>query len=426
MIGFIAAAAFNVTDTYFVARLGTQALAAMGYTFPIVMVIHGLVIGIGIGTASVLSRIIGEGDPGRVRQLTMHALLLGLGLVCLFIAAGYLTLRPILTLMGASEAVLSLAMDYMQIWLAGMLFLVIPMIGNNAIRATGDTLSPSLIMTADLGANIVLDPVFIFGFGPVPAMGIRGAALATVLCRALALVASLYILGRRKRMLTVHHLQLSSILDSWWRILYVGLPAAVSNLLMPITAGIITRIVSGFGTSSVAALSAGVRIEHCVGIPLIAIGASMVPFVGQNWGARAYGRVWKAQRIGYLAALAWGSFCVVMLAALASFIAPLFTQDATVIQPLIVYLSIMPLALAFRGIAMSAAGALNAINRPLDSSACMVLRLVVFQWPLALLGGRLMGFPGVLGGIVIAEMASAPLAALWVRVLCRRMMRRGE
>lgn len=424
LIGFIAGAAFNITDTYFVSRLGTEQLAAMGYTFPIVGIVHSLLMGIGMGVVSVISRTIGEGDQDKVRRLTMHSLMLGLVLTFLLIGVGYIFLKQIIVMLGAEPAVLPLSLSYMRIWLAGMLFLVIPVLGNNAIRATGDTLTPSIIMTADLGLNIVLDPIFIFGFGPVPAMGIRGAAIATVLSRSLALFASLYILHRCKRMLSFTHLQLRRIFDSWKRIGYIGLPASATNMLMPVALGIITHIISGYGTAGVAAMTAGMRIEHALVIPIIALGASMIPFIGQNLGAGQYDRIKKVLRIGYLWCLIWGTFCVLFLTLGKEMLAPLFTNDALVIPLLYQYLLLISPAIGFRGISMVSMQSFNALHRPLDSSANMILRLFALQWPLAVLGGHWLGYTGVLVGILAADVISGALSSSWVVLLVRRLARR--
>lgn len=420
IIGFLAGAAYNLTDAYFVARLGTKPLAAMGFTFPIVMIVHGLIMGIGMGAASVLSRSIGQGDPQRVRRLTMHSLYLGLVLTALLIIVGYVFLKPIVALLGADEEIAPMTMAYLRIWLAGMLFLVVPMIGNNAIRATGDTLSPSIIMSADLLLNLGLDPLFIFGWGPIPAMGIEGAALATVLARSVALFASLIILGRFKHMLTFRRPLLKGIGESWKQITYVGLPAAATNILMPIGAGIITRIVSGYGAASVAAMTAGIRIEHCVVIPIIALGASMVPFVGQNWGAGNLDRVVAAQKLAYRWAAIWGVVCLLVLAGFAQNIAPLFSKDNLVILQLSLYLVIMPPVMGLRGVAMASMGTLNAINRPLDATSNTLIRLFALQWPLAALGAKLGGFVGILFGILAAEFFAAAIVATWVMILLHK------
>ena len=433
LIGFVAAAAFNVTDTYFVAQLGTEPLAAMGYTFPIVTLVTGLVLGIGVGTASLLSRTIGQGDLSGARRITMHALALGLVLTSLLILLGYLFMDPVLEIMGANRQIAPMVRDYMEIWLAGMLFLVIPMIGNNAIRATGDTLSPSLIMATDLGINAILDPVFIFGLGPVPAMGIQGAALATVLARSFTLLASLYVLGKRKKMfgfrftggLGLGH----GLLDSWKKIGFVGLPAAGTHMLNPIGMGIVMNIVSGFGPARVAAMTAGMRIEMVVVIPLLAMGASLVPFVGQNWGAKAYARVHQAYRLTVRSALIWGAVCMLVLPLSADSIMPFFSNDLEVLPWFGLFLAIMPLRFGLRGVAFASIQTMNAINRPLDASGTTLFRLFLLQWPAAALGAYLWSFPGMLLGLIAADLLNATVSFLWTRQLLQqpcRAQRKGE
>jgi putative MATE family efflux protein len=350
----------------------------------------------------------------------LHALLLGLLITAVFSVAGWVTFPRILALLGADAETLPLALSYLRIWLAGMVFLVIPVIGNNAIRATGDTLTPSLIMVVNLGLNIVLDPIFIFGFGPIPAMGIRGAALATVLSRALSLVASLFVLYKIKRLLVFERFAGRAILASWGRILHIGLPAATTNLLTPIAGGILTRLVSAYGVTRVAAFSAGIRIEHCAVIPVLALGASLIPFLGQNWGAQRYDRVRAGMRIAFGTCLVWGALCAFALGVFSGALAPLFSRDASVIRMLVLHLSIVPIAMAFRGISHSICSGLNAMGHSLQSTAAMGLRLFVFQLPLAMLGSYLGGFVGILVGVVCGEVLASGAMVAWLRRILRR------
>ena len=420
MIGFIAGAAFNIVDTYFVGRLGTVPLAAMGYTFPVVMIVLSLSVGLGTGTGSILARAIGRNDHHRVQRLTVDALLLGLLLAAVLVIIGNLTMKPVFGLLGAKGEALDLTMAYMRIWYPGIMFVIIPMVGNHAIRSTGDMLKPSLVMTIGLGLNALLDPLFIFGWGPVPAMGIRGAAWATVLSRIFSMIASLYILGRWKKMLTLERPRLAEVWKSWKGILYVAGPTSATHGLMPIVMGVITRVVSGFGTASVAALSAGLRIERCAVIPLVALGVSMVPFVGQNWGARNFDRVLRAQWLSVAGGVAWGVIVVILLTTFAQPIAGIFTEDTEVKKALVLLLTIMPLAFGFRGMSHSASGAMNAINRPFDSAANVLIRMLALQLPLVLLGARLFGFVGVLWGMVVADISAGLIAVTWVMGLYRR------
>lgn len=420
LIGFIAGAAFNIADTYYVSRLGTAPLAAMGYTFPVVMTVFGVVMGLGMGTTSVLSRLIGQGDEAGARQVTLHAMILGLVVTVTFIVTGWLSLPKILTILGADDETLPLALSYLRIWLAGMVFLVIPILGNNAIRATGDMLTPSLIMTLDLGLNIILDPMFIFGFGPIPEMGIRGAAVATVICRAMALVASLVVLRRAKHLLIFERPRWHELIASWGKILHVGIPASATTILMPLAAGVLTRLISSHGTSRIAAFSAGVRVEHGIVIPVLALGASLVPFIGQNWGADYQGRVHKAIRLAFITSLIWGVFCAVTLGGFARQLAPLFSRDKAVISSLVLYLHIMPLSMAFRGISFSVYNSFNAIGRSVHSAAATSVRLFGLQLPCALIGSYLGGFAGILIGVVCSEVLASVVTILWLRRVLRQ------
>ena len=416
MIGFIAAAAFNVTDTYFVSRLGTQTLAAMAFTFPVVMVIHGITMGIGVGVTAVIARAIGTGQMHRVQTLVLHALVLGLVGVGLFVAIGLGTMRPLFIRMGADATTLPLVIRYMRIWYMGMLVVVIPMIGNGAIRATGDTLSPSLVMTADLLLNIVLDPLLIFGPGPFPAWGIEGAAIATVISRALALVASLVIL-RRKRLLRVTRLHLTPLLTSWKEVTHIGLPAGMAHLAMPLAMAVVVRVASSCGTAAVAAISAATRIEHAVVIPILALGAALIPFAGQNLGAGRIRRIQDAQRVANQLCLAWGLVCIVAFWLAREHIASVFTHDAAVYEYLVLYLTIVPFIFGVRGLSHSAASIMNGVHQPYHAAGTTFLRTLVLQIPLVIVGAWWLGFVGLLLALVVTELLAGGISVAWLRHL---------
>ena len=186
--GIVAVQAFVLADTFWVGRLGTAPLAALGFTFPVVFALASLAMGLGVGASSVIARAVGAGEMDRVRMLTTNALVFGVLVVALGSGIGLLTIDPLFAAMGAGPDVLPLIRAYMEIWYWGMAFLVVPMIGNSAIRAMGDSLTPSLVMIAAALINMALSPVLIFGWLGAPEWGIRGAAIATVIARALTLV----------------------------------------------------------------------------------------------------------------------------------------------------------------------------------------------------------------------------------------------
>jgi Na+-driven multidrug efflux pump len=146
LFGIIGTITFNLIDAYFIGQLGTRELAAISFTFPVIFILGGISFGLGVGASAIISKAIGEKDQQKVARLTTDSLVLALIIVSVFTILGYFTINPVFRLLGADSETLPFIRSYMQIWYPGMIFLVIPIVGNNAIRATGDTKSAALII----------------------------------------------------------------------------------------------------------------------------------------------------------------------------------------------------------------------------------------------------------------------------------------
>ena len=260
-VGIAGIVAFNLVDTYFVGRLGTDALAAMSFTFPVIMVINSIAMGLGLGTTSVISRMIGTEDRSIVKRITTDTLVLGILIASVFIIIGFSTMKPLFTVLGAKGNVLKLVISYMSVWYLGAGFVFIPMIGNSAIRGTGDTKTPSIIMLIAISLNVLLDPLLIFGFGSIPALGLKGAAIATVSSRFFTMLAAFFVLIKREKLIEISRPVVMEVFNSWKKVLYIGIPASATNLIIPVSMGIITRLISGYGTVAVAGFGVAIRIE---------------------------------------------------------------------------------------------------------------------------------------------------------------------
>ena len=162
--------------------------------------------------------------------LTTDSLHLVSLIITCVVAISFFSLETIFNLIGATEESIQLIKEYMVPWLAGVVFVVIPIVGNSAIRATGDTKTPSWIMMIAAGVNAVLDPLLIFGYGPFPELGIKGAAIATVISYFSIMIAGLWVLGKRERMLTISWPGFAEILLSWKALLFIGFPAILTQM----------------------------------------------------------------------------------------------------------------------------------------------------------------------------------------------------
>ena len=240
MVGMIALVSYSLVDTFFIGQLGTMELAAVAFTFPVSFIVAAVSLGLGAVTSSVTSRLFGSRELGKIQRITTHAAILAIGVGLCVVAIGVNTIEPVFRLLGADDITLPLIDRYMSIYYFGGVFLIIPMIGNSVLRASGGTKTPSYLMTAGALLNVVLDPIFIFGWGPIPRMELEGAAIATVLSNALVAACSFGILYFRDHLLRWKKEDLPLILDSWRRILHVGIPSMASSLVVPLTTAFIT------------------------------------------------------------------------------------------------------------------------------------------------------------------------------------------
>mgnify|MGYP005835543473 CR=1 FL=1 len=420
-LGIFSAIAFNIVDTFFVGKLGTQQLAAMSFTFPVVSLIGSLSLGLGAGASAIISRAIGRGDHQEVQRLTSDSLVLSLLIVVFFVIIGLLTMDGVFYLLGAGPNILDMVKDYMRIWYLGMAFIIIPMVGNNALRATGDTKTPMLIMLVSFIINFILDPLLIFGLGPFPRLEIEGAALATVIARAVTMVVSIWILYKREDMLTFKHPPIRTVIHSWGRLLYIGIPSAATNMVRPLGMGIITKMVAVYGPAAVAGYGVATRIDAFALIVIMALASVLNPFIGQNSGRGNFFRVEKAIHLSQRFSLLWGGGMFLFFLLFAGMVAVPFSENTEVLGTITMYLYIVPIGYGLFGIYAMANSAFNVLNKPFYASAITLIQIFIFTIPMALLGSHLAGLMGIFIGIMISNLLSGFMALAWLKRYLKKL-----
>jgi putative MATE family efflux protein len=415
LVGVFAIAAFNFTDTFFVSMLGTKPLAAISYTFPIIMLVGGIALGIGIGSSSLIARTIGESKKRLIAKYTTESLLLGFVIVVILTPLGLSTMHPLFTLLGAPPEILPKIIDYMIIWYSGMIFMVIPMVANNCLRGIGDVMTPCIVMLVAAGINIVLDPIMIFGLLGCPKMGFQGAAVATVISRAIALLLVLHAIIYKHSLLKMLKLNVKSILKTWWKILVVGVPAGITNLLVPFAVGYLTMLAAGYGNEAIAAVGVAKKLEQFVIMVYAALAASMVPFVGQNYGAKKFGRIKKGILISTLFSLSYGFFIFLLFLFTADPVANIFSKCSEVVNNITIYLIIVSISYGMQGIWTVACQVYNAINQPMKACHLNFILFVILYLPLLYIGGIFFQFYGLFIGICIANILGGIVAILYLK-----------
>lgn len=348
----ITQSAVSIGDTYFVGRLGTEALAALALVFPLVMLLQMMSAGaMGGGISSAVARALGSGNEHKARQLVVHglviALLLGLAFTLLLIVLGH----AIYALLGGSGAVIGYALTYSDVLFSGAVFVWIANTFASVLRGSGNTLVPALGLIGAALIHIPLSYALVFGAGPLPKLGIAGAGVAYVVAAICASIVTGTYIWRRGLRPRRADLKLDPLL--FREILRVGAISSVSALQTVLTAVILTGLVGRFGTAALAGYGVGIRLE-LLQIPLVfAIGQALVVLVGTHIGAN---RGARAKRIAWVGA---GLACTVSAAiGIGAALFPaawitLFSQDPAVLDAGSQYLRIVGPFYVFFGVNIS-------------------------------------------------------------------------
>lgn len=410
IVGMIMLFSFSLVDTLFISFLGTDSLSAISFTFPLTFTIMSLAIGLGIGASAVVGKYLGRSQIDRAKEAATVINYVSFVLAAMVVLICWLLMEPIFSLMGASEELMRPIREYMVIWLPGSVLVVCIMTGNSVLRACGDTKTPSILMAGAGLINVVLDPLFIFGLGPIPGLGIAGAAWATVIAWSAGFSVLMYLLVVKRELVSRALPSTAVFISSGREMLRIGVPAAGANMMTPLAAGFMTAIAAGFGNNAVAAFGVGARMEPIATLIVLAMSSSLPPLISQNYGAGRLDRVEEAFRLATRFILGWQILVYLILAAGAVLIARAFSNEPEVIATICLFLWIMPLGYSMQGIIILTNSSLNAMHRPLSALYLSMARFFVFYVPLAFIGSKLFGLAGFFAGAVCGNVLMAVIS----------------
>jgi len=413
-VGAISMILYYLADTWFVSLLGTDQLAALGFTFPATIMLTYLGVGLGIGTSAMVARAMGARDDAKAAEMTFCAVVFGLLLGLLLVIPALLSIDTVFTLMGATPETLGLIRRFISVWYLGIPFLLIQFAGTAVMRACGNASLQGKLMMLGAAVNAVLDPLLIFGIGPFPAMGIRGAAVATVMTWMLSNVIIWYCLSVREQLFRFLWPGFAKLLRDWQRLLQIALPAALANMITPMATGIITATLAQFGAHAVAGFGVVMRIEALVMIVVLGMSMSLPPFISQNFGANAHDRVREGLRLSLKFVLVWQFALYAVVALAAPWIARIFSSEEEVVAVIVTVLRILPASYAFQGMVILSASSFNALHAPRNALITSLLRFFMFYVPLALIGAALGGITGLFTGAALGNLAAGLLITWWI------------
>lgn len=402
-LGIFSVIAVGLADAYFLGQVSGAALAAVGFIYPVITAITSLSIGLSAGANSALSQSIGAGaSDDETQRLGLHAIGLAIAMSVVLGVIIWMTFPALFGALGASGNVAEEVGAYMPLWSLSFPFLVTMMIINSVFRAHGDGATSAGIMILAAFFGIALNPLFIFGWGPIPEMSTAGAAMSTLIGRVVAVVAALWIAWRRG-LLGVCGDLLDGLLESCRKILKVGIPASLSNAINPAGMALVTAAVATVGDDAVAGFGAAGRVQSILLVPLMALSAGIGPVVGQNWGAEEFGRARGAVKWAFGFCICYGAVIGLILLLLAEPIAGLLASGEDDLGYAANYLRLVGLSMFGYGMVVVANAAMNARDKAVWSMSLSLGRIFAIYLPGAWLGVMVFGYWGILIAAVLAN-----------------------
>lgn len=421
LAGTFAMNTYQLTNAWFISRLGTEALAAISFTFPVIMLLSFVTRGISTGAMTLTAHAIGAKDTRRAAILTSHALLFAVLFSIVLSTIGILTIKPIFSLLGASGNVLDNTASYMKVWYYGCPIMVLQMVTSDIIIATGSTKVISGLMVGGTVVNVLFDIGLIFGNFGLPELGIPGAALATIISQFITFCGAFYILHNKMKLINLRAIVRNGVGKSWGQILKFGIPGALGMILTPVASAIITKLVAGYGTAAVAAIGVAGRIEMFAFMIPMTVGMSLIPFVAQNYGAKKIDRIIKARKGTMAFAILYGVFVALLFIIFAEPMASLFSKDRAVIDVLKTFIYITCAGYGMLEVHRYAGFCMTGANQPINASLLNILRMAVLLIPLSISGSRLLQLQGIFWGRLLTDLISGSIGIWWSGRILRKI-----
>lgn len=406
---------YNLTDAFWVGRLSSDALAAIGFGFPLVLVFMSVGMGISVAGSVLVAQYEGNENQEMVNYSASQTLSFNLLVSLALGAVGLLLAEGLLGLYGASEAVLSLALEYLRIILLGVFF----MFGFGAfialMRGYGDTKTPMFLMLFSIGLNVILDPALIFGWGPFPALGIEGAAIATIFSRGVAFAIGFAILVSGRKGIKVSLSKMVPDLNFFKRISKLGGPALMGTTGRMISVNAIVAIVGRFSDVVMAGYTVGIRIISAIFLTAMATGRGVTTVTGQNLGANKFDRAGKVPSEGAKYTFVLYTLLGAVIFLFSESIISFFANDPRAIRAGGEFLRYVSLSLGFIGVTQSLAGGIRGAGKTHIAALILLIPLAAVRVPLAFSLSKFLGTTGIWIAFPISNIAGAIIAYLWFR-----------
>ena len=414
VVGMMINALYNIVDSIYIGRLSTEALSALSLSFPIQMIIISVAAGTGIGTNSLISRLLGEGKKHQANNTAEHVFVIALIYAAVTMVIGFFWGQDLIGLFTNNQHLINLTSQYLQIIMMGSIAIFVPIIFNNILRGEGNTFTPMLTMMIGAITNIILDPFLIFGIGFFPELGVKGAAYATLLGRGLSGLFIMYIVLKGNNELTLKLSDFKFDLNILKDIYQVGFPAMLMRGLASVMLAGMNKIVGYYDTTAIAVVGIYFRMQSIIILPIFGLSQGFMPLVGYNYGHGNPKRMKKTIMFGSVLAFSITLIGFAVFQLFPEQLISLFNKDPELIKIGSNALKRISFAYLIMGLNIIGSTTFQALGRGFPSLFISSLRQIFILLPVMYFLGKIEGLKTLWFAFPIAEVIAFSLLIVWL------------
>lgn len=410
--------AYQLIDTFWLGRLGANAVAAVSISFPLLFLVLSLGSGLTLAGTVLVSQAFGAGDKKRVDFNSSQTISLVFFISLMLSVLGYYIAGPLMKIIGAGPEIYGDAVSYFRVSSLGFVFLFMFFAFQSLMRGIGNVKLPVYIVLGTVLLNLVLDPLFIYGYGPLPGFGVAGAAVASVFTQAISAAIGLWILFRGKSGIRIHFDQMRLHLSTLKKIVNLGVPASIEQSTRALGMAFMVVLVTGFGSEVVAAYGIGARILSLIIVPALGLAIATTSLIGQNIGAIKIKRAGEvanlSSRIAFFGLTSIGILMYFFAVPITAFFIP---NDPEVIQDAAYFIKIMAPSFGLLGVQQVLNGVFNGAGFTKASMLISILNLWIVRFPVAFLlsNKTALGYEGIWWAFPISNAVAALAAFIYFK-----------
>lgn len=411
---------YNLVDSYYIGKINEDAFTAISIAFPIQNIMIGIAVGTGVGMNSLISRYLGEKNYEKSNRTAETGLALAIiyGII-LLILSRFLP-RPFLSAQTTDENIIAYGIEYLQIVMGFSMGVFIQIFLERTLQSTGRSVFTMLTQLIGAVLNIILDPIFIFGYFGLPAMGVKGAAIATVMGQIIGALFGCFFEYKFNEEITIKKPVLD--LDIVKGIYVVGVPSMITITIQSFTIYVLNKMLSAISTSAIAALGAYFKVQSFVFMPIFGVNNGLVPIVAYNYGAKNKERIIKAIKLAFITVTFMMIFVSAIIMIFPREILGIFSAGDKMLEIGIPMLRICALSYIFAGISIVGTAVFQAFGNGILTLFDSILRQIIVLLPVAYIAVKFFTVNEIWWGYVIAEFASTLFVIYLMNTFVRKKL----